>query len=116
MKLVFEAAWERAIAPTDRQQIEQLFLETKDFSNHAIIRTAVNHKQQLLISVLLHNHSDEERRFYNQPVRFQSIEQLFTIDALVIAPHTSMPWTFIFDTTDDYDPTNIVDCDFEILD
>lgn len=115
MKLIFEAAWERAIAPIDRQQIEQLFLETKDFSNHAIIRTAINHKQQLLISVLLHNHSNENMKFYNQTVRFQTVEQNFSIDALVIAPKTSMPWTFIFDTTNDYDLENIADCDFEIL-
>lgn len=115
MKLVFEAAWERAIAPIDRKQIEQLFLETKDYSNHTIIRTAINHKQQLLISVLLHNHSDEERRFSNQPIRFQSIEQNFSIDALVIAPRTSMPWTFIFDSTIGYHSEIIEDCDFEIL-
>lgn len=115
MKLVFESAWERAIAPVDRKQIEQLFLETKDYSNHAIIRTAVNHKQQLLITVLLHNHSDEERTFSNQAVRFQTIVQNFTINALTLAPRTSTPWTFIFDTTIGYDPTIIEDCDFELL-
>lgn len=115
MQLKFEAAWDRAIAPSDRQHIEQLFLTTKDELDFAIIRTALNYKKQLLISVLINNRSNEELLFTNQLVRFQNVKQYFSTDALRIPPKTSMPWTFIFDSTTGYNLENVANTDFELL-
>lgn len=115
MQLQFEAAWDRAIAPADRQAIEALFEKTKDNLDAAIIRTALNYKKQVLISVLINNRSNEQLIFQNQTVRFQQIEQVFSTNALTIPPKTSMPWTFIFDATSGYDLHHVTDADFEIL-
>lgn len=115
MKLQFEAAWDRAIAPADRQFIENLFDATKDSQDYAIIRTAKNYKNQLLISVLINNRTTEAIHFKEQLVRFQNVSQAFTTDAISIPPYTSMPWTFIFDATKGYNLNDINPDDFELL-
>lgn len=107
MLLHFEAAWDRAIAPQDRHTIEQLFTDFTEKEGHAIIRTAINHKNQLLVSVLIFNRQSEDIHFENTLVEFQQVKQYFTTDAIVIPPYTAMPWTFIFDATEGYDLHNI---------
>lgn len=107
MFLEFEAAWDRAIAPQDRLTIENLFTAYKEKDEHVIIRTAINHKEQLLVSALIFNRSAQPLVFQHTLVEFQQVQQYFTTDALTIAPHSAMPWTFIFDATEGYDLTTV---------
>lgn len=107
MFLHFEAAWNRAIAPQDRQTIENLFKKHKDNDGHVIIRTAINHKQQLLVSVLIFNRQDHPMHFEQTLVEFQQVQQYFTTAAIVIPPHAAMPWTFIFDATEGYNLSTV---------
>ncbi|WP_077358338.1 SLAP domain-containing protein [Virgibacillus halodenitrificans] len=103
--LIFETAWDKTIAPRDREQIEALFIETKDLFNEGIhfipIRQAVNHRGDLLISVLIHNFSQEDYLFDKKTLQYKWEEKIiashtFTLPFHIIKHHTSMPWTFIF--------------------
>lgn len=115
MILAYEAAWNRAIAPQDRLNIEQLFEEMKSSDGHTIIRTATNYKNQLLVSVLVFNRTPEVLQFKNTPVQFQQVTQNFTTEAISIPAFTAMPWTFIFDATEGYDLKVVKNGDFQIL-
>lgn len=103
-QLYFHPTWDRQISAQDRAFIEQLFTETykdvDDFIMSPTIRVALNHKKELLVTVLVHNFTHHSAKFYNRSVFIQcdgyEEEQTFTIPDLVIAPFTSMPWTFIF--------------------
>lgn len=115
-KLQFEAAWEKTISTQDRLLIEELFHRTKDDSQNeiscCIFRTAINHKHQLLITTLIHNSTAQFLYFQNREVicvtKEREIPQFFTIKALTIPPHTSMPWTFIYDDSSDFLLTEIL--------
>lgn len=106
-KLQFEASWEKAIAPADRLVIEQLFHETQASLTQGVqcemVRTAINHKQQLLITVLIHNATETSLSFSHRNVAYtttnDTIVQAFHLPALRIPPQRSMPWTFIFTET-----------------
>lgn len=103
--LQFEASWDKALAAEDRQHIENLFNETKHLNSADIhftpIREAINHKDELLVTVLVHNFSASPLDFINKRLIYSIQgkvigENNFTLPALVIQPHVSMPWTFIF--------------------
>ncbi|MEO4053019.1 SLAP domain-containing protein [Solibacillus sp. CAU 1738] len=104
-QLQFEASWDKALSAQDRDQIEKLFNETKEkhFANIVFspIREAINHRNELLITVLVHNFSAIPLTFENTRLVYLNeqmilAEKLFTLPALVIPPKVSMPWTFIF--------------------
>jgi SLAP domain-containing protein len=111
-QLRFEASWDKALAAQDRQNIERIFSETKDLNSSNIlcspIREAINHKEALLVSVLIHNFTDHPLTFNNARLLY-SIQgdvianKAFTLSALVILSQVSMPWTFIF-PKDSYTP------------
>ena len=114
--LQFETAWEKAVAERDRQYIEELFQNTKELKSQDIdchiIRTAINHKQQMLVTVLIHNFTEQPLAFKERVVRclleHGSVAQKFTIPALTIPPFTSMPWTFIYESSDEFLFTEIL--------
>ena len=103
-KLQFERAWDKTISQKDRQAIEHLFQQSVEQIEYpiscAILRQAINHKDNMLLTVLIHNFSDQEIAFEDRKVHCQldegHITQNFTIHALRIPAKTSMPWTFIF--------------------
>lgn len=103
-QLYFHPTWERAISEADREVIEQLFEQTYDEVDDTImsptVRAAFNHKGELLVTALVHNFTHHSARFRERTVFVHAdddfYEQRFTIDALVVPPFTSMPWTFIF--------------------
>ena len=107
-RLQFETAWDKTVSAKDRLFIEQLFEQTKGVCCKIIqcvpIRNAVNHRHQLLVTVLIHNFQEQSLQFTNTKVTCQIEEhcftQVFTIPTLIIPPETSMPWTFIFDVED----------------
>lgn len=120
-KLQFEAAWDKTISDQDRLLIEQAFQKTKEQDEHIscyVIRTAMNHRKQLLITMLIHNRTDQQLNFHNREVSIITeagkIAQNFTMDALEIPPYCSMPWTFIFDESINFQFTEIKQMDIEI--
>lgn len=104
-KLQFEASWDKAIAAKDRQEIERVFFETKNKNTRDIlcspIREAINHKAELLVSVLVHNFTDEpltinHTRFSYKIQGEVLADKVFSLPMLTIPSKMSMPWTFIF--------------------
>ncbi|WP_339171099.1 SLAP domain-containing protein [Solibacillus sp. FSL R5-0691] len=120
-KLQFEAAWDKTISTQDRLIIEQAFQKTKEqdqLISCDVIRKAINHKKQILITTLIHNRTDRHLTFNNRKVSIitetSRIARNFTIDALKIPPYCSMPWTFIFDESNDFLFTEIKQLVIEI--
>ncbi|MED1202216.1 SLAP domain-containing protein [Heyndrickxia acidicola] len=103
-KLQFEASWDRTISNGDREKIKKAFDETCLAENKEMITPlwqALNYKNDLLITVLVHNFSNHPLFFLERKIAYvedQKVmaEYLFTIPALKVEPLTSMPWTFIF--------------------
>lgn len=102
-KLVFEAAWDRSISQKDRDKIEQLFREetSEEEVSFTTFRIAVNHKNERLVTAIVHNQTAQNLVFENTPLQFCDrdkllVEHEFTLPALQVPPETSMPWTFIF--------------------
>lgn len=104
-QLKFEASWDKAIAHPDRMYIEKIFEETKSTVSSTIlfspIKEAVNHKGELLVTVLVHNFTTDSLSFNNTHIVYLIEEKTvaeydFTIPTFVVQPKTSMPWTFIF--------------------
>lgn len=110
-QLYFHPAWDKTISPQDRASIENLFEQTyrriDDLIMSPAIRTAINYKNELLVTVLVHNFTHHSATFNNRTVYVHygsfHAEQAFTIPELVIAPFTSMPWTFIFKERTEYE-------------
>ncbi|YCA45780.1 SLAP domain-containing protein [Bacillus sp. JZ8] len=111
-QLQFEASWDRALADQDRQNIKRIFNETKHLKDSAIfcspIREAINHNEDLLVTVLVHNCTDHLFTFMNTRLLYSIggeviADKVFTLPALTIPPEVSMPWTFIF-PKDSYTP------------
>ncbi|PLT28065.1 SLAP domain-containing protein [Peribacillus deserti] len=104
-QLQFEASWDKALAAVDRQKIETIFSETKHINYQGIlfspIREAINHKEALLVSVLVHNFTDHPLTFHDARLLYSVhgeviADKVFTLPSLAISSKVSMPWTFIF--------------------
>ena len=104
-QLQFESSWDKQLAPQDRRNIEKIFQEIKSLNSTSVIfspiREAINHKDALLVSVLVHNFTKNQLLFNQTRLQYRLkgkvvAEQAFTFPDLVIPPHVSMPWTFIF--------------------
>lgn len=103
-KLYFESAWDKTIAPRDREKIELIFLEQaihlKGNIHFSFLWKAINHKDELLVTVLIHN--CEETSMHIQETIITYLEQNKQIATGIfnaprsIAGKTTMPWTFIF--------------------
>jgi len=102
-KLYFEPAWDKTIAPIDREKIIHHFhQQTKQLQgvHLSFLRNAVNHKGEQLITVLIHNYEDISFRLHNTVISYyeqdkQRANAMFSLPC-EIARNTSMPWTFIF--------------------
>ncbi|MEH6949512.1 SLAP domain-containing protein [Bacillus sp. JJ634] len=104
-KLQFEPSWDKTLSLKDRKRIEEIHSETS-LSNPANMQLtplwqATNHKGELLITVLVHNFSQQVLLFHNKKLRYIEnkeiiAEHIFILPSLVIQRETSMPWTFIF--------------------
>ena len=103
-QLQFEVSWDKGLATQDRCEIEEIFHETKDCNANILcspIREAINHKQALLITVLIHNFTSRPLTFNNRKIVYSIqgkviADQTFTLPTLTIPSEVSMPWTFIF--------------------
>ncbi|SEQ79113.1 SLAP domain-containing protein [Piscibacillus halophilus] len=113
-QLQFEEKWDKTLSEQDRRKIEEVFDETKDHNEldfePVTLWHANNHKNELLVTVLLHNRATETKSFENVHVVYKTLDEPiaehdFNVPRLNIPPNTSMPWTFIFPNVKVDDPT-----------
>jgi SLAP domain-containing protein len=103
-KLVFESAWDRALAQKDRHEIERVFsefvFERKVERQAVLLKTAFNHKREFLVTVLLNNYSKVPMSLLGKKVVYkegdQTLGEFKSVYTLEVPAETSMPWTFIF--------------------
>ena len=103
-KLYFEPAWDKTIAPRDREKIINHFHERikhfKDGIHFSFLWEAENHKGQKLVTVLIHNGEEIEFRLQDTVIAYYRWDLhvatgIFDLPC-VIPGTTTMPWTFIF--------------------
>ena len=101
--LYFEPAWDKTIAPADREKIMAHFQSRH--LEHGIqlsfLWEAINHKEERLITVLIHNSEDTTLPLRDMVITYckdgkQIATGIFNLQPLEIPEKTSMPWTFIF--------------------
>jgi len=104
-QLKFEPSWDKALSSKDRIMFQQLFKETSvsdaNLTQLVPVWHASNYKGELLITVLIHNFTNQTLSFHNTKLSYiengKSVaEHTFTHSSLIIEPGVSMPWTFIF--------------------
>lgn len=101
-QLFFEQAWERTIAFIDRQEITKRFHEQPINNKRSLqfIKKAYNHKNHLLITVIIHNQTEQALEINHTKVTCMKDDRqvatgTFRLPCNIPAYH-SMPWTFIF--------------------
>lgn len=108
-KLYFEPAWDKAIAPTDREKITHRFQQqTKQLQSGvhlSFLWNARNYKGEQLITVLIHNFEEINFRLHNTAISYneqgkQPVNATFSLPC-EIEGNTSMPWAFIFSETNE---------------
>ncbi len=108
-KLYFEPAWDKTIAPVDREKITHQFQQQtkqlQDGVHLSFLRNAINHKGEQLITVLIHNFEDINFHITNTVISYNEqgkhlANATFSLPC-EIAGNTSMPWTFIFSETNE---------------
>ena len=103
-KLEFESAWDRTLALPDRLKIEQVFSELDHKHNEGqqsvILKTAFNHKNDFLVTVLVNNYAKQPFSLAEKNVVYKekagTISEMDSPYSLEVPANTSMPWTFIF--------------------
>ncbi|WP_054752556.1 SLAP domain-containing protein [Piscibacillus salipiscarius] len=94
-QLQFEEKWDKTISDQDRRKIEEVFEETKnhdDFEFEPVtLWQANNHKDELLVTALLHNRSDKTVSFNDVHITYKTLdapiaERDFNIPRLQIPP------------------------------
>jgi SLAP domain-containing protein len=104
-KLVFDPAWEKAIAPQDREAIKILHHQNPVVYGEVRwtpIRVAMNHQNSLLAMVLIQNGLTKD--FTAEGINLTYIEKdrgviaksAFNLPNVRIRTGFSMPWTFVF--------------------
>ncbi len=104
-KLVFDPAWEKAIAPRDRETIQELHRQNPVREGElrwTPIRAALNHQGSLLAMVLIQN--GLAANFKAEGIDLTYVEQEqgaiatseFNLPNVNVPPGASMPWTFVF--------------------
>lgn len=110
-KLYFEPAWDKTIAPNDREKIinhfQQQTKQLQDGVHLSFLWSARNHKSEQLITVLIHNFKETKLRLHNTVIAYyeqdkQLANATFSLPC-EIASNTSMPWTFIFSEANESD-------------
>lgn len=104
-QLKFEPSWDKALSSKDRNMFQEVFAKTcvHDTNRTQLVPVwhASNYKGELLITVLIHNFTNQTLTFHNTTLRYieednVAAEHIFTHPSLIIESEVSMPWTFIF--------------------
>ncbi|GAB2534705.1 SLAP domain-containing protein [Gracilibacillus alcaliphilus] len=108
-QLIFEEAWNKTISLKDRHELETLFQQTKNTASEgiffSIVRIAVNHRNDLLVTALVHNFNHQAHKLTEETIllleKSHVLSRLTITDSrLQLSAKTSMPWTFIFSDID----------------
>lgn len=102
--LAFESAWDRTLAHQDRLEIERVFSgidHNQRVGQQAVVmKTAFNHKEEFLVTVLVSNYSEDPFSLEGKKVLYNEsgkpVSEMKSQYVLDIPAQTSMPWTFIF--------------------
>ena len=101
-KLYFEPAWDKSIAPVDREKIRQHF-QTRHLESDihlSFLWEAINHKGEQLVTVLIHNPKDTPLLLQDTIISYFKGNDRITTGIfhlpLRIPEKSAMPWTFIF--------------------
>ena len=101
-KFIFDPSWDRALSESDRQDILTLFGNTKTSTDmFPLLWTAVNYKGELLITVMIHNFSDNPIDFANTVLQYKVNDEVlaqhrFDLPNVKLDSTESTVWTFIF--------------------
>lgn len=101
-KLLLDPSWDKALSAKDREEIHTLFENTIDSNEQfSLFWTAVNYKEELLITVLIHNFTDHTIDFANAELQYKEGGQLiahhrFNLPNVKLNAAESTVWTFIF--------------------
>ena len=100
--LYFEPAWDKTIAPADREKIIDHF-HSRHIENDiqfSFLSEAINHKGHRLVTVLIHNCEETSLQLQDTVVAYVKENKQIALGIfnlpLEIPSKTSMPWTFIF--------------------
>ena len=100
--LYFEPAWDRTIAPADREKIIAYF-QSQHLENDiqlSFLWEAINHKGERLVTVLIDNVEDTSLPIQDTVIAYNKNGKSIAIGIfnlpMEIQGKTSMPWTFIF--------------------
>lgn len=105
--LVFQEKWASTLSEKDRKEIEGIYSQSvphlqKGMIGFTSIWQAKNHREDLLISVLIQNTTKEAFVLEHTAVSYLAedgtslAQHIFTTNQILVEPNTSMPWTFIF--------------------
>lgn len=118
--LHLEPAWERTISMQDYQLINKLFLRRQNaprlfqemslaqlcMEGHSSVLLfpiwhAVNHSGDLLVTALIENQTNQVLNIVDEMITYCYEEKKlakapFTLTQVLLKPHTTVPWTFIF--------------------
>lgn len=118
-KLKFEAAWDKTISSKDREYIENVFAQTPLVNMNGVqftfLKEATNYNGHLLVMVLIHNSCEKDLVIENTVIEYRRKGQKIASDTFhlpfIIHPKTSMPWTFIYQYSHQFDkiPEFIID-------
>jgi accessory Sec system S-layer assembly protein len=103
--LDLEESWEKSLAETDKQKLEQLVRTLKPPKpgevNFMGLQAALNEEGNLVVTMLIRNGSDKNIRLEQLPLIVEDASKEvvarggFTLN-LEVKANTSKPWTFIF--------------------
>jgi SLAP domain-containing protein len=104
-ELSYEPTWKKALSEQDYQLIERIFEETSRPKEGKLqftsVRAAYNHRGDLIATALIQNSQNDSFSIHELPLLYREhgqeiAEHTFTLSRLVIPPHTTMPWSFLF--------------------
>lgn len=103
-KLSFESAWDKTIAPADREKIVNHFQEQaihlEESIHFSFLWRDKNHKDERLVTVLIHNYTNTPFHLDNTVIAYYEQDKQIATGVFnlpyEIEAKTSMPWSFIF--------------------
>lgn len=104
MTLRFEDKWEKTISESDRKlvyEVYERFPIQQGEITFAPVRVAVNHRGDLLATVLVLNGLQDEWTLEKRNICYVEgdevvAEECFTHHSLIVQAESAIPWTFIF--------------------
>ena len=89
-QLQFESSWDKTLSAQDRNYIEKLFNDTKGQHHSTIvfspIQKTINHRNELLITVLVHNFSQNPFTFEDTRIVYSNDQEVLAENVFTLPP------------------------------